>query len=79
MALLTHVKLANAVKAGPREENFLTNVYYDLDLVDDVLAITCKRTGDLSHTSIYNIIYWKAENQIKLAPRKIVKNVPKQS
>lgn len=77
MALLKHVKLANAVKAGPREENFLTSVYYDLDLVDKELAITCKKTGGKCKTSVYNIIYWSEESEEKAPKQKIVKNVSK--
>lgn len=54
------LRLANAIKAGTRQADFLESKAYDIEFVDAVrIKVTPKNKPDDSvETSIFNAIWW---------------------
>lgn len=57
-----HIKLANSVKIGTKEHVFISKTLYDVELKDNfIVQITEKLTGATSFTTLFNTIYWEAD------------------
>lgn len=68
---ITHLKLANAIKAGRNEESFLTDERFDMSLQDALFIKVVERSTDYTViTSIMNTIWMKTEEgPAKSVPR----------
>lgn len=81
---LADLRLSLSIKAGTKEENFLTAQYYDLEMFFDevlkatLIKATCKKTGLFATTSIHNMIQCHFLSEVPQKPiKKTVKNVSK--
>lgn len=64
------VKLAVAVKVGPREEEFLRSALYEVDMSNmDLIKITCKKTGKIAYTTKANVAYWTMPEGVAVAKK----------
>lgn len=53
------VALAHAVKCGTDANDFYTDQTHEIYYVAPIMvALACKKTGQVSHTSLYNCKYW---------------------
>ncbi len=73
---LKHLKVANAVKAGTREEMFLTDEKFEMTLEQGVIIrIKDKKTGRIVNTTLMNTIWWEEDDgeEAKPVAKKIAK------
>lgn len=61
------LKLANAIQVGSHSETFLEDSKYDMTILNNVvIKVVSKRDGSSCFTSLYNTIWFTAEE----APKK---------
>lgn len=59
---ITHLKLANSVRAGRNEESFLTGEKFDMALQDGIfIKIIERASGRTVTTSVMNMIYMETD------------------
>lgn len=68
---LKSIRLANAVKCGPEEQDYIDAVYnghhhFDLEVNGIYIRIECQKTKQVSWTTIYNMIYAVCEEGQRL-------------
>ncbi len=69
MVKILKLKLANAIKCGPKEETFLTETGFEMELLNGmVVRIKEKTSGQVTHTTLFNTIYWMADEPVEEVP-----------
>lgn len=73
MRKISRIKLAQSIRVGNKEHNYLTFKDFDMTLEDGVMVrVTEKMSGAETFTSLFNCAYWE-ESKPEL---KVVQNEP---
>ena len=75
---VARLRLANAIKCGTRQADFLTSEHFDMT-VENGIVIKCvdRERGDTTYTTLFNTIWWQPEAEQKSEAKEPAKQAGK--